>query len=160
MWDPPGPGIEPMSPALAGRFLTTEPPGNSLGANISAKSVGHCAASPLARSPSLAFSITPACLQLSGSSSRNLRSCPSCLLWGLRRSPPRAPLLGWGGGSPFSSLAPFSTKAASSSLGSGWAPPPEVSSSSSSPTGLPKGRVSCNPGPAPPLRSPPGPSSN
>ena len=27
MWDLPGPGIEPMSPALAGRFLTTGPPG-------------------------------------------------------------------------------------------------------------------------------------
>ena len=27
MWDPPGPGLEPMSPALAGRFLTTAPPG-------------------------------------------------------------------------------------------------------------------------------------
>ena len=27
MWDLPGPGIEPMSPALAGRFLTTAPPG-------------------------------------------------------------------------------------------------------------------------------------
>ena len=26
-WDLPGPGIKPMSPALAGRFLTTEPPG-------------------------------------------------------------------------------------------------------------------------------------
>ena len=25
----PGPGIESMSPALAGRFLTTGPPGNS-----------------------------------------------------------------------------------------------------------------------------------
>ena len=25
-WDPPGPGIEPMSPALAGGFFTTEPP--------------------------------------------------------------------------------------------------------------------------------------
>ena len=30
MWDLPGPGIEPMSPALAGRFLTTVPPGKSL----------------------------------------------------------------------------------------------------------------------------------
>ena len=29
MWDLPGPGIEPMSPALAGGFLTTEPPGKS-----------------------------------------------------------------------------------------------------------------------------------
>ena len=27
MWDLPGPGIEPVSPALAGGFLTTEPPG-------------------------------------------------------------------------------------------------------------------------------------
>ena len=27
MWDPPGPGLEPVSPALAGRFLTTAPPG-------------------------------------------------------------------------------------------------------------------------------------
>ena len=27
--DLPGPGIEPMSPALAGRFLTTGPPGMS-----------------------------------------------------------------------------------------------------------------------------------
>ena len=27
MWDLPGPGIEPVSPALAGGFFTTEPPG-------------------------------------------------------------------------------------------------------------------------------------
>ena len=27
MWDLPGPGLEPMYPALAGRFLTTAPPG-------------------------------------------------------------------------------------------------------------------------------------
>ena len=27
MWDLPGPGIEPVSPALAGGFLTTVPPG-------------------------------------------------------------------------------------------------------------------------------------
>ena len=27
MWDPPGPGFEPISPALAGGFLTTVPPG-------------------------------------------------------------------------------------------------------------------------------------
>ena len=30
MWDPPGPGIEPMSPALAGGFFTTEPPGKPM----------------------------------------------------------------------------------------------------------------------------------
>ena len=27
MWDPPGPGLEPESPALAGGFSTTAPPG-------------------------------------------------------------------------------------------------------------------------------------
>ena len=27
MWDPPGPGLEPVSPAPAGRFSTTAPPG-------------------------------------------------------------------------------------------------------------------------------------
>ena len=30
MWDLPGPGLEPMSPALAGRFITTAPPGKPL----------------------------------------------------------------------------------------------------------------------------------
>ena len=30
MWDLPGPGLEPVSPALAGRFLTTVPPGKPL----------------------------------------------------------------------------------------------------------------------------------
>ena len=30
MWDLPGPGLEPVSPALVGRFLTTAPPGKSL----------------------------------------------------------------------------------------------------------------------------------
>ena len=29
MWDLPGPGIEPVSPTLAGRFLTTASPGKS-----------------------------------------------------------------------------------------------------------------------------------
>ena len=29
MWDLPGPGIKPLSPALAGGFLTTEPSGKS-----------------------------------------------------------------------------------------------------------------------------------
>ena len=29
MWDLPGPGLEPVSPALVGRFLTTEPPGKA-----------------------------------------------------------------------------------------------------------------------------------
>ena len=30
MWDLPGPGLEPLSPALAGGFLTTAPPGRPL----------------------------------------------------------------------------------------------------------------------------------
>ena len=30
MWDLPGPGIEPVSPALAGGSLTIAPPGKSL----------------------------------------------------------------------------------------------------------------------------------
>ena len=29
VWDPPGPRLEPVSPPLAGGFLTTAPPGNS-----------------------------------------------------------------------------------------------------------------------------------
>jgi len=29
MWNLPGPGIEPMSPALQGGFFTTDPPGKS-----------------------------------------------------------------------------------------------------------------------------------
>ena len=34
MWDLPGPGLEPVSPALAGRFLTTAPLRKSLSAII------------------------------------------------------------------------------------------------------------------------------
>ena len=30
MWDLPGPGLKPVSPALADGFLTTAPPGKSL----------------------------------------------------------------------------------------------------------------------------------
>ena len=30
MWDLPGSGIEPVSPSLAGKFFTTEPPGKPL----------------------------------------------------------------------------------------------------------------------------------
>ena len=30
MWDLPGPGLEPVSPALVGGFLTTVPPGKPL----------------------------------------------------------------------------------------------------------------------------------
>ena len=33
-WDPPRPGLEPVSPALAGRFSTTVPPGKPLQVNL------------------------------------------------------------------------------------------------------------------------------
>ena len=33
MWDLPVPGIEPMSPALAGEFFATEPPGKADGSH-------------------------------------------------------------------------------------------------------------------------------
>ena len=34
MWNPPGPGIEPVSPALVRGFFTTEPPGKPIWAVI------------------------------------------------------------------------------------------------------------------------------
>ena len=34
MWDLPGVGFEPVSPALAGRFSTTAPPGKSKGMDL------------------------------------------------------------------------------------------------------------------------------
>ena len=34
MWDLPRPGLEPASPALAGRFSTTAPPGKPLPSNL------------------------------------------------------------------------------------------------------------------------------
>ena len=34
MWDLPGPGLEPMSPALAGGFLATVPPGESQSSRV------------------------------------------------------------------------------------------------------------------------------
>ena len=37
MWDLPGPGLEPMSPASAGGFLTTAPPGKSAKAVLKEK---------------------------------------------------------------------------------------------------------------------------
>ena len=39
MWDPPRPGLEPVSPALAGRFLTTAPPGKPGGSIFNFSSI-------------------------------------------------------------------------------------------------------------------------
>ena len=42
MWDLPGPGLEPVSPALAGGFLTTAPPGKSRACSLYGVKVGVC----------------------------------------------------------------------------------------------------------------------
>ena len=39
MWDLPGPGIEPVFPALAGRFLTIAPPGKSFNTKFTLKKI-------------------------------------------------------------------------------------------------------------------------
>ena len=41
MWDLPGPKVQPMSPALAGRFLTTAPPGKPLNSNFLKQDILH-----------------------------------------------------------------------------------------------------------------------
>ena len=43
MWDPPRPGLEPMSPALAGRLSTTVPPGKPCGIIFNVSLVRVCA---------------------------------------------------------------------------------------------------------------------
>ena len=52
-WDPPGPGPEPVSPALAGGLLTTAPPGKSQKCFLNimpslTQDVSHTFSSPLA----------------------------------------------------------------------------------------------------------------
>ena len=42
MWDLPGPGIEPVSPALAGGFLTTAPPGKSPTSYVDSPACHRC----------------------------------------------------------------------------------------------------------------------
>ena len=41
MWTPPGPGIEPVSPALAGELPSTVPPGKSWGQMLFHQSQGN-----------------------------------------------------------------------------------------------------------------------
>ena len=41
MWDPPGPGLDPMSSALAGGFLTTGPLGKSDPSGFSMQRMVH-----------------------------------------------------------------------------------------------------------------------
>ena len=45
MWDLPGPGLEPVSPALADGFLTTAPPGKSR-CRVYFQPFAHCVAPP------------------------------------------------------------------------------------------------------------------
>ena len=41
MWDPPRPGLEPVSPALTGRFSTTAPPGKPNSNYLCLPHLGH-----------------------------------------------------------------------------------------------------------------------
>ena len=45
MWDLPGPGLQPVSPALAGGFLTTAPPGKSCSSFLKVESQREAALS-------------------------------------------------------------------------------------------------------------------
>ena len=47
MWDLPGPGLEPVSPALAGGFLNTASPGKSIIGNVSTKGSQKYLSDPL-----------------------------------------------------------------------------------------------------------------
>ena len=42
MWDPPRPGLEPVSPALAGRLPTTAPPGKPRYRFLNNEIIAHC----------------------------------------------------------------------------------------------------------------------
>ena len=50
MWDLPGPGLEPVSPALAGGFLTTVPPGKP-GPRLSKQNLSDLTPHPQPQSP-------------------------------------------------------------------------------------------------------------
>ena len=93
MWDLPGPGLEPMSPALAGGFLTTVPPGkpkNSL--KKKKKSMGQqgCASSEGSRegsAPCSQLAVVLAFLSIHWLVDTSLQSLPPSSL-GLLPMPP------------------------------------------------------------------------
>ena len=65
MWDLPRPGLEPASPALAGRFSTTAPPGKPLPRDCNAHRGTQPAALGGAPRPSSGWEVIPMDLSLS-----------------------------------------------------------------------------------------------
>ena len=83
MWDLPGPGFEPVSPALAGRFLTTAPPGKSITQNIFFKvklNVQICITHLPDRSRARERGASGSCLCIISVSCAYFFSFPFCLL--------------------------------------------------------------------------------
>ena len=72
MWDPPRPGLEPVSPALTGRFSTTAPPGKP-----SCKYLTHTEKFSKWRSACL-FSILSVCVSYIGGVSQRNVIIPGC----------------------------------------------------------------------------------
>ena len=61
MWDPPRPGLEPVSPALAGRLSTTAPPGKPY---ILFHILFHYGLSQDMEYSSLCYTVGPCCLSI------------------------------------------------------------------------------------------------
>ena len=57
MWDLPGPGIELVSPALAGRLLTAGPPGKSRDGGVLNREASLCEASCVFREVTEGFHV-------------------------------------------------------------------------------------------------------
>ena len=72
MWDPPRPGIEPASPALAGECFTTEPPGNPQEFSCDCRAHKRSGCPGLGRGP---VSASPWASGERGSVRHHLRSC-------------------------------------------------------------------------------------
>ena len=88
MWDLPGPGIEPMSPASADGFLATAPPGKSQGSTCLTSSPGflkHSRCGPQCSYPGLSF-----CISQGGSRPRPGPSLPAHLRLLLSQLPVRS----------------------------------------------------------------------
>ena len=62
MWDPPRPGLEPVSPALAGRPSTTAPPGKPIDTYILIQILFHYRLLQDTEYSSLCYTVGPCCL--------------------------------------------------------------------------------------------------